>query len=343
MRAERMLRYLAKRWFLLLVLVGVALALEYPALAQRVLEPVQTRYIAAAVLLLMSAGLQTGRLWQAVRRPGPVIVALFVTFGLSPLLAHFAGRMLLEPEYQIGLTIAGCLPCTLASATIWTRLAEGNEAVSMLVTMLTNTLVFLATAGWLAWLTGQTVRVDLSGMMFGLVVYVVAPILLGQLARQSSAVAALADRRRRILSIACRLLILTIIVKSTVEANLRLHATGGSWTLEQLVVVALVCMGVHLVLLYAGFLLARSRYALEDAVAVAFSGSQKTLPVGAYIIAEHYAAAPLAIVPLLFFHVGQLVVDTYIAERFFYRAGHPELDAAEAAIADPSAERAGEG
>ena len=49
----------------------------------------------------------------------------------------------------------------------------------------------------------------------------------------------------------------------------------------------------------------------RDAVAVGFAGSQKTLPVGVEICAQ----LGVTILPMFAYHVGQLVVDTLVADR----------------------------
>jgi hypothetical protein len=48
-----------------------------------------------------------------------------------------------------------------------------------------------------------------------------------------------------------------------------------------------------------------------DAIAVGFSGSQKTLMVGLEIA----IASQLSILPMITFHAGQLFIDTLIADR----------------------------
>ena len=319
-----MLRYLARRWFLLLIMLGLYLAVKYPQASDRCLSLVQTRHIAAAVLLLMSLGLPTERLWSAVRRPWPALVALAVSYGVGPVVAWLAGTLLLPLDYRAGLIVAGSVPCTLASATIWTRLAGGNEAIALFVTMLSNTLVFIFTASWLALLTGQQVSFDVGDMVLGLLLYVVAPIAIGQVMHNIGPIGKLAERGKRVISVLCRILILLIIVKSAVLARTGLTANTTSWSVENLCRVAVVCIGVHLLLLGLGYALSLRLFARSDAIAVAFACSQKTLPVGAYLIADYYGAFPLAIVPLLFFHVGQLLVDTYIAEHLFYRTPEAE-------------------
>ena len=314
-----MLDYLTRRWFMILVVTGLIVAVNFPDGAETVFGSIQTRYVAGITLFLMSLGLETRRLWDAIRRPWPALLALAISFGVAPPLAYWAGWALVPEGYRLGLLVAGCVPCSLASAAIWTRLAGGNDAIALMVTMLTNLTVFLFTAGWLSTLGDTQVAIDFWRMAGGLFVVVVFPISVGQLLRAAPTIGALANRGKRLLGVVCRLLILSIIVKSAVDAKLRLNETGDSWNAFELVQVALVCGAVHASLLCLGYLVGRRFFSRADAIAVAMSGSQKTLPVGAYLIDTYYATFPLAIVPMLFYHVGQLLIDTYVSDQFFYR------------------------
>jgi sodium/bile acid cotransporter 7 len=58
------------------------------------------------------------------------------------------------------------------------------------------------------------------------------------------------------------------------------------------------------------------RMTREDRIAVGISGSQKTLMVGLQVA----IASQLLILPMVVYHVGQLIVDTIIADRW-RRAG----------------------
>ena len=89
---------------------------------------------------------------------------------------------------------------------------------------------------------------------------------------------------------------------------------GGSlssiWFELCLMTAAVLC--VHLTMLWTGIRLARwMRLSREDAIAVGFSGSQKTVPVGLEISAQ-LGLNPL---PIVVYHVGQLLADTAIADR----------------------------
>jgi sodium/bile acid cotransporter 7 len=81
--------------------------------------------------------------------------------------------------------------------------------------------------------------------------------------------------------------------------------------MELLVMVALVLL-VHLTMFATGYGLARlARMRREDRIAVAFSGSQKTLMVGLQVAMD----AQVSILPMVTYHVGQLIVDTLLADR----------------------------
>ncbi len=84
---------------------------------------------------------------------------------------------------------------------------------------------------------------------------------------------------------------------------------------------AAVCL-VHTVMLWVGVLLAKlARFSREDQIAVAFSGSQKTLMVGLLMAISLH----VSILPMVAYHICQLFIDTLIADR--YRANEPETPA----------------
>ena len=85
--------------------------------------------------------------------------------------------------------------------------------------------------------------------------------------------------------------------------------------------VMLACViGVHLAMLWAGHVLARLLgMARPEQIAIGFGGSQKTLMVGLDIGAEYYATMPLAMLPMVAYHVCQLLVDTLVADRLHQR------------------------
>ena len=144
--------FLHQRWFLF-ALIGVLLAgMMWPAAMRPFVGWLPGEVLVAAVTFIMALPLETGALWHAVRRPGPAWLAAGLNSGVAPVLGWLASRPLPQ-ELAVGVIVATAVPCTLATAAVWTRRAGGNDAVAFLVTMITNLACFLVVPGWL-WLLG---------------------------------------------------------------------------------------------------------------------------------------------------------------------------------------------
>ena len=94
------------------------------------------------------------------------------------------------------------------------------------------------------------------------------------------------------------------------------HATASDKAAGSWIAMLLAVAGIHLAMLYAGLALSRLlAIPREDRIAVAFSGSQKTLMVGLHIALGPPFNNGLAMLPLVAYHVCQLLLDTVVANR----------------------------
>jgi sodium/bile acid cotransporter 7 len=201
---------------------------------------------------------------------------------------------------------------------LWTRLGGGNEAVALLVVVLTTGLSWLATTLWLALTTGERVSTDAGAMMRGLALVLLLPVGLGQLARAVPGVAGFVARHQTVNGNLSRLLVLVVLLRAA--ADLSGHTSG--LTVSALLATAAVAVALHLAALALGLGGARAlRLSRPDGIAAAFAGSQKTLPVALFLYGAYYEARyPLAVVAVVFYHAGQLLADTLIAEWLAGRA-----------------------
>jgi sodium/bile acid cotransporter 7 len=310
-----MVDYVRKRWFLLLLLTALSAGFLQPEEVGFWAQKAPIRYVSAGTLFLTSIGLAGEHILGSARRPAPVLLALLVSLGIGPILGWGVGSALLPEVYQVGLTIALAVPCTLVTAVLWTRFAGGNESVSLLVTLISNSLSLIVTTGWLSVLLEREVSFDRGAMALGLLMFALVPTALAQGLRLYPPIARAADRFRPAASFLGRLFVLLIVVQSAVEARRGIASAGSAWSAEELFRTAAVCWALHAILFAVGYFAGLRFFPRKDAIAVAFSGSQKTLPVGAMLVADYFPTFPLAIVPILFFHAGQLLIDTYLAER----------------------------
>ncbi len=305
---------LARRWFLLVLVGGAALAVARPPWFawSAHFDP---RLVVAAALFLMAWALPTRSLAQAVRHPGPALWAVFVSYALLPAGAWLIGT-LLSDDFRIGLLISASVPCTLASAVLWTRRAGGDEAVALLVILWTTATGWLVAPAWLALTTDTTVALDTPAMMLDLVLCLVLPVGAGQLCQTAGPLARAAIRWKMPLGVVSQLLILLILVRAAANVGTRFQEGSTALSGGSVVVAILASLTVHLAALAGGLWGARALgFEAPARAAVAFACSQKTLPVALLLFERYFQAAyPLAVLPLTFYHFGQLIVDTFIAD-----------------------------
>ena len=314
-----MAAFLARRWFLLAVLAGGCVAVLRPEWLHWT-RRADLQVVMACALFLTAVTLESRSLLRALARPGPAVWAAAVSYTAVPLLGWLLGGLLPQEGLRVGLMIAACVPCTLASAVLWTRMAGGDEAAALLSTLLTTGLSWLLTTGWLALATGTTAEIDAARMMGDLALTLVLPVAAGQLLRSIPNLARTATRHKRGAGVVGRLLVLLVILRAVTDAGERLAVTEG-FGVGGFLLTAAVCLGTHLLALVGGMWGGRAlKFGRGACIAVAFAGSQKTLPVSLYLFEAYYRAFPLAVVPIVCFHVGQLVADTFVADLFLHRA-----------------------
>jgi sodium/bile acid cotransporter 7 len=309
-----MTSFLVRRWFL--IALGAVLLIGY--FGAGFLEPLsrwQTarEIVVAAVLFLMALPLSAKELWKSARKPGPALLASVINLGVVPLFAVLL-MPLLDKDMGRGLLVAAAAPCTLASASVWTRKAGGNDSIAIFVTLLTNAVCFLVTPAWVnafGTVPGDTkVSLDFWQLVTKLGMIVVLPMALAQIARLFRPIAHWSTRKKVPLGVAAQVGILSVVLVGIIKTGLRMD---GSSTLIGLCVMLLAVAVVHL----GAFYLSRGAAILirqppENAIAVGIAGSQKTLMVGLTVATD----MGITILPMVAYHVFQLLVDTVLVDRF---------------------------
>lgn len=322
-----MMSSLKRHWFLtgLVTLIPAALLLaqsEPPSWFIRSVDSVPTSICTAAILFLMSVTLNSGRLLESLRHPLPVVVACGVNQLVIPLLCLPLLALQRSPDIRVGLLIAASVPCTMAAASVWTRRAGGNDAVSLLVTLLTNGLCFLITPMWMTIGTRWFATADASSglqftdMVIRLVVAALLPALAGQLLRLHKTTQQFVDDRKTWFSNAAQTIILTLVFISAFRGGLKFENDGMADNLRhaEFALVWICTIGLHLAGMVIVWLITRVLKVEEsDRRACVFAGSQKTLPIG--ILVSQATGMPFSLLPMLMYHASQLFIDTWVADR----------------------------
>lgn len=281
------------------------------------------------VMGLMALPIPFELIRKSLAKPWPALLASMINMAVVPLLAWIAALTL--PLYLGGgLIVAATIPCTLASAAVWTRRAGGDDTVAILVTLITNLLCVVITPLWLVLLLGRSVRIEVAPLMQELILVVLLPIIVAQCLRTKASVARWAERHKLSLAVVCQLGILVMVMSGAIQMGQRLqapslesadlpHAVDGanaqasSITLWEVMGTVLLAAAVHLVAMVIGWYSAAATYvARPQQIGVAISGSQKTLMIGLKMAMD----CGVSIIPMVAFHVCQLLLDTFIADRW---------------------------
>lgn len=334
-----MKQFFQNRWFLILLVATLALGSWQWEFLLPISKLKALRYaIVFSVLFLMALPLESSIIWRTFQRPLAPGLGILINIGLLPLFAW--GLSLLLPDAMAkGLLVAAATPCTLASASVWTRRAGGNDSIATMVTVVSSLLCFVVTPMWL-WLmlgkTSQSKELDPINMTIQLGLLVVLPITVAQLLRRHARLGAWTTRQKVALNTAAQAGILMMVLLGAIRTGESLSKptiqptpvgknlqtidapTGDALpevTTRPLMLdfakMVLAVMGTHIAMFFVGLgmgkLIGLPR---EEYIAVAFSGSQKTLMVGLQVSIEIGAS----VLPMVVYHVGQLFVDTLFAD-----------------------------
>lgn len=131
------------------------------------------------IMLGMGVTLSVGSFFAVLKKPYVVILGTLMQYTLMPLAAWTVCLALKLPtDLAAGVILLGCCPGGTASNVIC-YLAKGDVALSIVLTSVSTMVAFLATP-FLTWLfIGQTVDVDVTGMLVSVVNIVIVPVVLG--------------------------------------------------------------------------------------------------------------------------------------------------------------------
>ena len=236
---------------------------------------------------------------------------------MSPLILWAVTCLIRDPEFEGlrgGLLVVAVTPCTLVSASVWTRRAGGNDSIAIMVTLITNLLCFVIAPLWLLLFFGTTVglQTSFSVMMPKLGLLVVLPMVLAQLTRTHRRWANWATENKSRLGIAAQCGILTMVFLGAIKVGPEVMGAQAAHGIVLIGIALAVVLFVHIVVFWLGIAIAGwMKLSREDALAVGFAGSQKTLMIGLLICLD----LKVLVIPIVLYHVSQLIVDTLFADH----------------------------
>jgi len=254
------------------------------------------------------------------RLHGLVFLATFVLFPLLGLLSLLLVPWALTPGLYTGLMFLCFLPSTVQSSIAFTSIARGNVAAAICSASFSNMIgIALTPLLVTVFLSTGTGGVSL-GAVRDIMVQLLLPFVAGQLLRRW--IGGFITRHKKVLGYVDRGSILLVVY-----AAFSAGVVAGIW--ERLSVVSLlVLLAVNaallaVVLVVTTFASRRLRFSTEDEIATVFCGSKKSLASGLPMATVLFPAATvgLTVLPLMMFHLMQLMVCAWLARRYSARKG----------------------
>jgi sodium/bile acid cotransporter 7 len=245
------------------------------------------------------------------------LAAMISSLILIPLLSWLLARSVFPLEYVLGVCIIATAPVTMFSGTVMTARGRGNIPLSLFICVIGNFLGVFTVPVSLKLLVevGGNVNLPVLKMLFNLVITVLVPISLGMLVQ--SPLTAFRSRYGRAFSVFQQCIVLLIILSAVAGSGTNIHAAGASLPLLLAFIIFL-----HALILAMNLGISKI-IGLDRPSTTAFTihTSQKTLAVSYLVWSGYFASQyPRALIPGIIYHLTQMIMDTFVAERFRKRS-----------------------
>lgn len=332
-KITEMSRWVRKEWLLLSLVGAVVLASAWPELGRSggwLRLDVVSNWGVALVFFLTGLGLSVAALRDGALRWRVHALVQACTFVLFPLLwwgfSHLFGRWL-PPELALGFAYLCALPSTISSSVAMTVLARGNvpaaifnaSASSLLGIVLTPLLVTL-----MAGASGATLPV--AEAIWKLTQLLLLPLLAGMALRRW--LLPFQQRHKARLALVDRWVIVLLVLSAFSDS-----VASGLWRDHGAGLLLMAAAGSALLLVVVLLLSRTAARAMglpvEDEITAVFCGSKKTLASGvpmAKLLFGAHPAVGVIVLPIMFYHQLQLIVCSWLAQRYAARGAvaHPE-------------------
>jgi len=309
-----------------LLLAAIALAAVLPVTGD-LRDAVQQLANVAVFVLFLLYGLKLAR--------GDVVAGLRNLRLLAPLLVWVFGVMAaggwalwqvslawLPSALALGFLYLGVLPSTVQSATVYSSLAGGNVASSVIAAALLNIAGVFISAPLFVLLAGEGSGGLYADTLVKVMTMMLLPFAVGQ-ASQGFAAGWVREHKPTVTVLERGTIGLAVYVSfsNAVDQGILTGLAPGVWVVLLLGCAALLVLG------YGGAWLLGRALALPhgDRIAMVFAGAQKSVAMGAPLAAVMFppATAGVILLPLLVYHLAQMLVAAPVAARLRETGAQP--------------------
>lgn len=305
------MKLLRENLLLLTICLGILLAWLLPEPGSILKRWGVSNPLILAIFFCQGLGLEARELRSKSQLARAICWGFVVSQVIAPVLAYAAVHLLnWRTDNQVGFMVICCMAPTLVSGAVLAGRAGGDTATALILAVGLNLLGILTIPLNLQWALGAVVRLNAAGLLLNLVLLVLIPAVAGQTIKKIRPGWS-AHQERFIRSVPVVALGIIVYLSCSSQAD-RLK----DLTPSHLGSLLLPSVGVHLLLLAAGYTGARYFFRLQETAcrSLAIVCSQKTLPIAIAVWSIAFAEAyPLAVLPALVFHPSQIFCDALLA------------------------------
>ncbi|CAM4138175.1 bile acid:sodium symporter [Gillisia limnaea] len=250
--------------------------------------------------------------------PSHILIQL-TTFVLFPLLTFlfipvFEGGI--QSDLWLAVFFLGVLPSTVSSSVVMVAIAKGNLPTAIFNASISGLIGILVTPLWLSLFLMKTGEFAILSIITKLLLQIVFPLLIGLLLQRF--LGNLARKNSRILSLFDKSVII-LIVYSSFSNSFNSNLFESIKTMDLLKISVIVVILFFVVYGSTGYICKLLGFNLRDTITVRFAGTKKSLVHGsvmAKIIFGSTASLGLLLLPIMLYHILQLLLVAVFAERY---------------------------
>lgn len=276
------------------------------------------------IFIITGLTLRTKEIYDALKAWFPFIVGAVTILIITPCAAFALVALPFSPRaYSYGLAIFALVPTTIASGITLVSVSQGNTALAVMLTVVTNILAVFTVPFTIQLVItdANTINLNPVDLLIKLIVTILVPVIVGKVISSIfSVVAKFVAKHKVALGLINNFSLILIVWQTMSSAQDDIVNTAFS----TLVLVALAAILLHVAYLIGNYALVKLLcMPSAEGKAVLIMGSEKTLPMAVTVIA--YLPASLGksgqlTVPCVIAHISQVLMDAALAQRMGRKA-----------------------
>ncbi len=255
------------------------------------------------------------------------IVVQLTTFLLFPFIVFLFLPFFEEgtnSQLWLALFFLAALPSTVSSSIVMVSLAKGNLPTAIFNASLSGLIGIVITPLWMSLFLKGATELPFGEVLYKLFLQIILPLAIGLLLQKY--LGELARRYSRQLGLFDKSIIL-LIVYSSFSTSFSTSLFESIQLQDLLKLLALILLLFVVIYFGLGLLCRALGFSIEDSITTKFCGTKKSLVHGSVmlkIIFGNSAGAALLLLPIMIYHILQLLVIAVFAERYRRRNDETE-------------------